>query len=532
MIYRFASCELDVARQELRRDGRLQPLEPQVLSVLVFLVENRHRVVTKAELFDEVWEGRIVSDSALSSRIKTARQAIGDSGRRQALIRTLHGRGFRFVGEAALASEAEPLRHPIPSGAASGPRDTAKPSVHDGLDLPGKPSVAVLPFEILGDAGEEHILADGLTQDIITRLGRTRWLFVIARGSAFRFRGRSDDVAAIAAKLGVRYVAQGTLQFAGRRVRVNATLCDAAEGAEVWAEGYDRELADIFALQDEIANAVAGAIASEIDRVEQRKARLRPPESLDAWGAYHRGCWHLYRYTATHCEHAERFFKRSAALDPHAPRTFAGLSFVHWQRAFLSLTADRGGEIRKAFDYARHALSLDQRDPLAHWALGRAFEIDGEVEEALQELGTAVSLNPSSAIGHYARARTLMIAGDSAASLEAVERAWRLSPYDPMTFAMLSVRSINLSVLGRHEEAAALAGRAARQPNAHYHMLATSACIHRLAGRDDLARDYLARLRAVRPDYRIADYFRAFPYRGEAHVALSRDALKALGMDD
>ena len=529
MIYRFGNCELDTARQELRRDGELLMLEPQVLSVLLLLLENRDRVVTKSELFDEVWEGRIVSDSALSSRVKTARQAIGDDGRQQTLIRTIHRQGFRFVGEVLLDYAPETSSGVARSSIAAEPvAEVAKP-LDETLALPSKPSIAVLPFETLGDREGGHTLADGLTQDVITRLGRGRWLFVTARGSAFQFRGLSGDVPAAAAKLGVRYIAHGTIQFAGERIRVNVVLCDAAARSEIWAECYDRQLGDIFAIQDEMAEAIAGAIASGIDLAEQHKARLRPAESLDAWGAYHRGCWHLYQCGGPHGEQAERFLKRSAELDPNAPRTFAALSFVHWQRAFLELTSDRAGAVQRTLDYARQAMSLDPRDPQAHWALGRAYELLGE-EQATREFEAAVALNPSSAMHHYALGRSYMIDGNYAASIDALGKALRLSPYDPLTFAMLSIRSISLSMLERHEEAVALARRAAWQPDAHHHLFAAAACTLFLAGLHDGARDYAARLRAARPGYSTADYLRAFPCRREEYAARIREALAALGL--
>ena len=530
MIYRFGNCELDTARHELRREGSLVVLEPQVLSLLLLLLENRDRVVTKSELFDEIWDGRSVSDSALSSRIRSARQAIGDDGQQQTLIRTIHRRGFRFISEVTLGCDrASPLAVDWKGAAFSPGKEKTDPS-GGTLPLPSKPSIAVLPFENLNDDKGRHILADGLTQDIITRLGRFRWLFVIARGSAFRFRGFAGGVPAAAAKLGVRYIAHGTIQFAGERIRVNVTLCDAAERSQIWAESYDRQLEDIFAVQDEMADSIAGAIASGINQAERDKARLKPAESLDAWGAFHRGCWHIYRFTEAHNEWAGHFLKRSAELDPNAPRTFAALSFVHWQRASLELTPDRGGEIQRALEHAQHALSLDPREPQARWALGRSYELLEE-EGATRELEAAVAMNPSAAINQYSLGRSYMIAGDYAASIDAVDRALRLSPYDPMTFAMLSVRSMSLSMLERHEEAAALACRAAQQPNAHYHILAAAACTLFLAGHHDEAREYVARLQAARPGYTAAHYRRAFPYRREEHAAAVREALRALGLE-
>ena len=289
-IYRFGMCELDTARHELRREGSLRVLEQQVLSILLMLIENRDRVVTKAEFFEEIWDGRAVSESALSSQIKKARRAIGDDGRQQQLIRTIHRRGFRFVGDVTLEARFGQAPDPAEADGEAMP----KPYLGRSPAPTAIASIAVLPFETLGECDGQQNLADGLAQDIVTRLSRFPCVFVSAQGSAFRLRGSGVDLPAAAAKLGVRFLLHGMVQFEGTCARVNVALCDMTERTQIWAACYDRRLDDIFAAQDEVAEAVAGAAVFEICQAEQRKSRLMPANSLDSWGAFHRGSWHMY----------------------------------------------------------------------------------------------------------------------------------------------------------------------------------------------------------------------------------------------
>ena len=336
------------------------------------------------------------------------------------------------------------------------------------------------------------MLAQGLTHDLITRLGRARWLFVIARGSAFRFADAHDPQEA-AARLGVRYIVQGAVQAAPPRIRIHAVLVDTTTRAEIWSEHYDRGLDDLFAIQGDISDAIAGAIEAQIEQAERGRSLLKPSESLDAWEAYHRGCWHMYKFRAEHYEEAERYFRRSIELDPSSPRPFAGLSFVHWQRAFLELRPDRAGEIARARELAEEAIALDPRDPQGYHALGRAYHIAGDLTASERELQNAVDLNPSFALGHYSLAFSLFFGGLTEESLNSVSRAQRLSPYDPMGFAMSALKAMDLARIGEFEEATRLISLAARQSNAHYHILALAAHIHRLAGEAEAAATYLAR---------------------------------------
>lgn len=529
------SCVVDTAAREVRRDGGVVAVEPKVFDLLVLLLTNRDRVVTRDEIVEAIWSGRIVSEASLSTCIKAARRAVGDDGKSQRMIRTVQRRGFRAVAPVV------PYDHPVPnvsmSPAAevpSGPaRETMEPpsdSATSPLKPPGELSVAVLPFEILSATEGAGIIADGLVQDIITGLGRGRQLFVIGRGTVFALRHEARNPRAVGRTLGVRYVLHGCLRHDGRRIRVNVSLMDETDPFEVWAETFDRDVDDIFALQDEIAGLVVSRVQAKIEDVERHRALLRPISGLDAWSAYYRACWHLDRHTQQDYDRAEEFLVHAARLDPGAARIYAGLSFVHRQRAFLNLGVDRESEIRRAVDLATHSLSLEPDDPRARWAFGRALMLRNDVEAALQEFELATSLNPSFAIGQYSVGFARSMSGRTAPSDDALATARRLSPIDPMRFAMLATHAFNCAISGRHARASDLAQLASVQPNAHVHIIAVAAACSALAGRRTSAEKHVARLRRVRPEYSSAEFFDAFPFQSPDHVAIFREGLAAAGL--
>jgi TolB-like protein/Tfp pilus assembly protein PilF len=527
MIYEFDAYELDASRFELRHRGSTQAIEPQVYSLLLYLIQNRDRLVTRAELNRTIWNGRVVSDSTLNSRIKAARRSIGDDGKQQSLIRTFPRLGYRFV---AAVIERQPNRSMSAAARDDVDRIVAAGDRLDELELtlPEQPSVAVLPFLTMDVRAGPALLADGLTQDVTSQLGRARWLFVAARGSTFHFRVGPYNPRDIGRALGVRYVVQGNVRVLGSRIGVYATLADASTGTELWADYFERAAQDVVEIQQQLAEQIVGLVEAEIEQAERERSRLKNPESLDAWSAYHRGCWHMYRFTPKDFDRAEHFFHRSLQLDPKAPRAYAGLSFIHWQRAFLELTGDRATEERLALERAHQSLAADSRDPLGHWALGRAYLLQNDLDQAVDELEQSVAINPSSAVGQYSLAYSLMQQGETTRSLEANGKARRLSPYDAMTFAMYACYASNLKLIGRYSEAADFATRAARQPNTHYHVVAIAAVCNVLAERRDAAKSHYARLLAAHPGYTSADYLTAFRHRPDAHIATIRRAFAAL----
>ena len=338
--------------------------------LLLQLIENRDRIVTRDEIIEKIWKGRIVLDAAIWSRVKAARQAVGDNGRPIA-DQDLHRRGIRFVGEVRIEKPFRPSpriswrrrtrarrrRPPVLPGAGRTETPAVPPVARDHVDMvlasvsPDSTAAcrtAVYRGSSLSNAGREEadqIVSNGLSLDIMTGLARTRSMFVISRGTAFMFRGAAHDARSVSEKLGVRYVLHGSIHLRGRQTRIHAALTDAIAGSETWANHFTCSIGDIFEVQDGIVGDIIGAVEAEIEHSERRRALLASPSSLDAWSAYHRGSWHMYQFTREGYVEAERLFKLAAKLDPNASRVFAGLSFVHWQRAFLEIGTDREGEI-------------------------------------------------------------------------------------------------------------------------------------------------------------------------------------------
>lgn len=528
-IYEFADLTLDPRQRAVFRDTQRLLLPKLTYALLLALVEAAPRLLTHGDLGERVWRGRWVSPETLAQRVLLLRRALGDDAASPRYLRVVRGLGCQLVPPVRVRQAAAPSRAPTETprvewldGDARLPGDLDLP-----LALPAQPSVAVLPFDTDGDP-EHRDFARGLTHDIITRVGRTRSFFVIARGTAFRFAPGNRDVREVARMLGVRYVVQGHVQFDGAAISVNAALADAVEGREIWAEHFHRKLDGVFEMQEDITDLIVGAISSEVEFAERQRALLETPANLDAWSAYHRGCWHMYRFTPADYERAERYFELSLALDPGSSRTYAGLSFVHWQRAFLEISPDRAGEVQKAQDLAQQSVSLNPRDPLAHWAVGRAHLLRGEISQALAELGTATELNPSFAVGQYTLGFTLMQAGDLTRSVERADKARRLSPYDPLRFAMIGVRGFSLALAGQYEEAANLMAHSIREPNAHYHMVAMAAVCDVLAGHEDAARRDFGRLMAAKPGYGAGDFLRAFQFQRPADTGLIDTAFRRL----
>ena len=527
-VFEFADLVLDTRQRAVYRDALRLELPKLTYELLHALVDAAPRVLGHDELSARVWNGRLVSPETVAQRVLLLRRALGDDAARPRYVRAVRGVGCQLVPPVrARRGDASGGRLAIASAMTGRPDGIAGPPGDVDVSLPAQPSVVVLPFDA-GDDPEQRDFARGLTHDLITRVGRTRSFFVIARGTAFRFASGTRDVRDVARTLGVRYVVQGHVQFDGAAVRVNAALADAVEGREIWAEQFHRRREHVFELQEDITDLIVGAISSEVEFAERQRALLETPASLDAWSAYHRGCWHMYRFTPGDYERARAFFELSLALDPNSSRTLAGLSFVHWQQAFLEIAPDRPGEIQRALELARQSVALNPRDPLGHWALGRAHLLRGELDEALAELGASTDLNPSFAVGQYTLGFALMQAGELSRSVERADKARRLSPYDPLGFAMIGVRGFSLALAGQFDEAARLMTLAVREPNAHYHMVAMAAVCDALAGRDDAARRDLARLLAAKPGYGVGDFLRAFQFQRPADTELIGTAFQRL----
>jgi len=371
-------------------------------------------------------------------------------------------------------------------------------------------SIAVMPFvDRSSEADKRGGAADALAYDVITRLAKLRSMFVIAQGTTFALRDRAIGPEEAGRMLNVDYVVSGSVRRSGRKLTVSADLIETRTARIVWAEVFDEKVDDALDVLDEIGNRIVASIAHEIEMVERNRAVLKPPNSLDAWEAHHRGLWHMYRFNKTDNERARQFFSQAVELDPTFARAYAGLSFAHFQNAFLGWKK-AAPEIDRAFDAAGKSLMVDDRDPAAHWAMGRAMWLRGGQDDAVKELERAVDLSPNYATAHYTLAFVHSQSGDPNAAISFSDHARQLSPFDPLLFAMLGSRALSLARLGQHEEAAEWAMKAAARPNAHQHIMTIAALTLGLAGRLEEANAYKARIRERVPDYSMTDFLAAF----------------------
>lgn len=519
MILVFDDFELDTRAAELRRAGARIPLEPQVYALLVLLAENRDRLVSKDEIIEKIWDGRIVSDSALASRVKSLRAALGDDGKTQRYIKTVHGMGFRFVGEARVS--AAPT-------AAAGTRD-AEAAAEEGRDANARPSIAVLPFRLVGVGGDHAGVADALPDELISVLARLRWLFVIARGTAFRFRTPEQDVADIGAALGVRYCLTGVIEIAGDRIVVAVELSDTKSGGVIWGERFRGRVDDIHDIRERIVSQVVAALEIQIPLNEANAARLTSPDRLDSWSAYHLGLQHLYRFNRNDNAAAVALFERSIAREPDFARAHAALSSAHFQNAFMRYNAERSADALRARRHAERSIELDPLDPFANFAMGRAYWVEDNILGGAGWLDRSVSLSPNYAQGIYARAWANSVSGEDARVAADIDMALALSPLDPFRYAMLGVRAFNCLAEGDEAAAARWSEEAARSPGAHVLIAAIAVAMLAINGDSDKAKRWAENVRSRKPDMSQADFFEAFPFQQPELRARVAKALAAYG---
>jgi TolB-like protein len=380
MILVFGDHRLDLARRELRRGDAPVAIEPRAFDLLAFLMQHRGRVVTKDDLLQGVWGGRIVSDSALTTRINAVRRALGDDGAAQRLIRTVTGKGVRFVGEVV--------------------------EVPDPATLPAeKPSLAVLPFANLSGDPKQEYFCDGMVEEITTAIARFPWLSVIARNSSFAYKGKAVDVKQVARELGVRYVLEGSVRKAGTRVRIAGQLIDTTTGAHIWAERFDGALDDIFELQDQVASGIAGAVGPELRLAEIERARRKPTASLDAYDFYLRALARCHERTRESCAEEVRLSQQALALDPGyaaVMATIAGCRCLQRNRHWIP---DPGPEIEGGIRMARQAIASTRADSEVLTIAGFALAfLAGDNEAALGAIDRAIALNPNLAVAWGQRA--------------------------------------------------------------------------------------------------------------------------------
>jgi adenylate cyclase len=445
LLFSFEDCILDTDRRELRRVDTSIAVEPQVFDLLEYLIRNRHRVVSKDDLLAAVWAGRIVSESALSNRMNAARHALGDSGEEQRLIRTILRKGFRFVGTVHEAQGTPPPGLPA--------EGTAPAALNAACERPKRPSMVVLPFVNLSGDPKQEYFADGVTEEIITGLSRLRWLFVIARNSSFVYKGKPVDVRHVARELGVRYLLEGSIRVAGDRVRITGQLVDGETGGYIWTEKYDRQLHDLFAVQDEIAGNVVAAIEPHLYVQEGYRAQSNPPSNLDAWGYVAQALPLIMKLKRIENGIAQGLLQQALAVDPHYARAHAISSWAkHWE-AFCWWATDTTKTYEMARLGAEEAVALEPRDPWALAAHAIALSTAGQHERALSQFVVALEHNPSFALAHTMYGLASVRAGRFKQAVEETARALRMSPVDDFSGVYNAFHGLALLCSRRFDEA-------------------------------------------------------------------------------
>jgi len=432
---------------------------------------------------------------------------------------------WRQARDAAAAPPLpEPAAAPAPTIEIVSTNLTQVGRVAPDADGGRRASIAVMPFvDRSSEADRKGGVADALAHDVIVRLAKLRSMFVIAQGTTFALRDRGIGPEEAGRMLNVDYIVSGAARRSGKRLTVNADLIETRTARIVWADVFDDTISDTLEVLDEIGNRIVASVAHEIEMVERNRAILKAPNSLDAWEAHHRGLWHMYRFNKTDNDRARHYFAQAVELDPTFARAYAGLSFTHFQNAFLGWKKPEA-EIERAYEFAGKSVMADERDPAAHWAMGRALWLRGSDDQAITEVGHAVELSPNFATAHYTLAFLHSQAGDPRAAIEFSDHSRRLSPFDPLLFAMLASRAMSLVRLGEYDQASEWAMKAAARPNAHQHIMAIAAMSLGLAGRLDEAHVYKAKVREKVPNYTLADYLAAFRHSPDAVAAFTRGA--------
>jgi len=519
LIYHFGDYLLDVDRRELRLSREPVALEPQVFDLLQYLIRNRDHVVSKDDLIATVWNGRIVSESTLSSRIAAARQAIGDRGEDQRLIRTIARKGFRFVGEVKEAGGlSQPPLHQTPRTAPA---------------LPDKPSIAVLPFANLSGDPDQEYFADGITEDLITALSHLRWLFVIARNSSFVFRGRAVDVKQIARELGVRYLLEGSVRKAASRVRITGQLIDAASGTHLWADRFDGTLEDIFDLQDQVTTNVIGAIAPKLEQAEIERAKHKSTESLDAYDYYLRGMASVHQGTREANAEALKLLNHAIDLDPEFASAYGMTAWCYAWRKWDGFMADRAREVLEAERYARRATELGKEDAVALAAGGYALAfVVGDLDDGAAFLDRAILLNPNLVMAWHSLGWVKVFLGEPEAAIKNLAHAMRLSPLDSLNYRALAGTAYGHFFSGRYDEACSWADRSFRERATYRPALRVSAASHALAGRGQEAQKAMSVLQELDPALRLSNLKNLLPLRRPEDFSRWMEGLRKAGLHE
>ncbi len=437
---------------------------------------------------------------------------------------------FEDTGEVEVKNIARPIRVYQWRGQQAAGREIPRPP---GTGKSAKPSIAVLPFDNMSNDPEQEYLADGISEDLITALSKIRWFFVIARNSTFTYKGQAVDVTQVAKDLGVRYVLEGSVRRAGSRVRVTAQLIDATSGRHVWAERYDRQLEDIFDLQDEMTGTIVGAVEPELSAAERDRAVSKATENLDAWESFQRGLHHMWKYNRSDMPPAHKFFGKAVEQDPNFATAYGYWSYCHYQTVIMGWSEDVQKSLQDGMAIAQKALALDNKDPVAYFGIGRILMMQGKHDDSIAALETAVELNPSFAQAYHGLGMVLTLAGRLEDAKAALLQSERLSPRDPILWASIVVHGLACLLSGDTKGALRWARKAIQNPRAsgywpHAVLAAALSCDDQL----DEAREQVAAALAALPELSVSYLAETLPAKEPGGLDIYLDALRTAGLPE
>jgi adenylate cyclase len=552
LIYQFNQITLDTAQYRLCLSDTPVSIEPQVFDLLVYLIENRERVVSRDELLEKLWEGKVVTDAALGVGLKGVRKAVQDDGSKQQVIKTVHGRGYQFIAE--VTESVADISPVTTDNTASRQALTLKriafasvvaviigisliwvkpwemrgePASLDRMayPLPDKPSIAVLAFDNLSDDSKQEYLSDGISEGIIRELSRFPQLFVIARNSSFTYKGQPVKVQKISEELGVRYVVEGSLQSSDDQIRVTAQLIDATSGDHLWSNRFDGDRRDFFAIQDDITQTIVSTLAGRVELAERGRIVDNPGERLQAFEYVQLGWAEWYKYTSAANDRAREYHQKALQFDPNYPEAYVGLTFVILNNLWHNWVGDldRDTSLDRAFELAQKAVQVDPYYYRGHLALANVHNSRGDLTRAIAEYQQALELNPNATKVLASAAELLVTLGRAQEAVEQIKRAMRLNPYHPDWYLW------NLGwaqyFAGEHEDAL-MSIRRIRIPPIRVKRL--EAAILARMGRLDEARALGAEFLRNEPDYSFLENLKAWHFKNDTYrQKLAEDLHKA-----
>jgi TolB-like protein len=532
LLYVFEDVTLDMDQRELRRDGALTAIEPQVFDLLAHLICNRERVISKDDLLAAVWKGRIVSEATIDSRINAARRAIRDSGEQQRLIKTVPRKGVRFVGTVQVIRQSEePAADARAVSTASRVPDVATNEPRPNL-LPDRPSIAVLAFANISGEPEQDYFADGMAEEIITSLSRCKGLFVIARNSSFTYRGKVVDVRRIGDELGVRYVLEGGVRRAGGRLRISGQLVDAVTGALIWADRFEGDMSDVFDLQDRVAESVVAAIEPNLQRAEIKRSSHKPTLHLDAYDLLLRAQQLEYELTAESLTAVLGYLEQAIAIDPSYAPALAQAAYCHAELHFQgwSRSSDQGAE---GLRLAWRAVELGKDDANVLWMAALAIlTLAQDWERTKELLHRSLQVNPNSAIALAAMGGAEAATGNPARGFELIGRARRLSPRDPREGFMSFVMATACTYDGNYGEAVTWAEKALIHNRRFAPALRQLAFALVMTGQRERAAEIVQGLLQVEPGFSIARLRLRMPFGSNSYWKRFSEALRSVGLPE